>query len=159
MAGVSVESKGGGRRSVDSQVNMVPMIDLLISVIAFLLMTAVWVQTGALRSEQPRRPSGTTSAPPLDHLKVAITADGFRVGTTQMDMRSIARSPQQLDALRSLLADWHRANGSESEVQIQPDSTVPYDDIVRVMDVIYDVWSQGRPPREPLSQAVRVQLM
>jgi biopolymer transport protein ExbD len=76
-----------------------------------------------------------------------------------MDMRSIARSPQQLDALRSLLADWHRANGSESEVQIQPDSTVPYDDIVRVMDVIYDVWSQGRPPREPLSQAVRVQLM
>jgi biopolymer transport protein ExbD len=158
MAGVSVESKGGGRKSVDSQVNMVPMIDLLISVIAFLLMTAVWVQIGALRSEQPRGPS-ESSLPTVDHLKVAITADGFRVGTTQMDMRDIARSPQQLDALRTLLAEWHRANAQEQDVQIQPESTVSYDEIVSVMEVIYSVWSQGRPPREPLSRAVRVSLM
>lgn len=53
MAGVSVEAGGGGRRTVDSNVNMVPMIDLLLSTIAFLLMTAVWTQTGAVRAAQP----------------------------------------------------------------------------------------------------------
>ncbi len=159
MAGVSVASGKGGRKSVDSQVNMVPMIDLLISVIAFLLMTAVWVQTGALRSEQPHASPGTDPVPPTEHLKVAISATGFRVGMTQMDMRDIATSPQAIDALRTMLAEWHRANASEREVQIQPDSSVHYDQIVQVMDVIYEVWSRGHTPRESLSSAVRVSLL
>lgn len=159
MSGVSVDSgKGGGRKSVDSAVNMVPMIDLLISVIAFLLMTAVWVQTGALASAQPHGPAGEP-APQVEHLKIAISATGFRVGMTAMDMRDIASSPQQLDALRTMLAEWHRANASEQDVQIQPDSTVPYNQIIEVMDVVYDVWNRGRPPREPLTAAVRVQLL
>jgi biopolymer transport protein ExbD len=159
MSGVSVDSgKSGGRKSVDSAVNMVPMIDLLISVIAFLLMTAVWVQTGAVRSEQPRGPAGSPE-PAVEHLKIAITATGFRIGMTAMDMRDIARSPQQLDALRTMLTEWHRANATEQDVQIQPDSTVPYNEIIEVMDAVYDVWNRGRPAREPLTAAVRVQLL
>ena len=55
MGGVSVEGGGGGgKKAVDSNINMVPMIDLLVSCIAFLLMTAVWVQTGAVEAQQPR---------------------------------------------------------------------------------------------------------
>jgi len=44
MGGVNVESGGGagGRRSVDSEINMIPMIDLLMVTISFLLITAVW---------------------------------------------------------------------------------------------------------------------
>jgi len=42
MAGVNVDTGGkGGRRSVDSEINMIPMIDLLVCAIAFLLITAV----------------------------------------------------------------------------------------------------------------------
>jgi len=59
---------------------------------------------------------------------------------TAMDMRDIARSPQQLDALRTMLTEWHRANATEQDVQIQPDSTVPYNEIIEVMDAVYDVW-------------------
>ena len=159
MSGVSVDSgKSGGRRSVDSAINMVPMIDLLISVIAFLLMTAVWVQTGALQSQQPHGPAGEP-APVVEHLKIAITSTGMRVGVTQMDMRDIASSPQQLEALRTMLTDWHHANASEQDVQLQPDSTVPYNQIIQVMDVVYDVWSRGRPPRESLNSAVRVSFL
>ena len=43
MAGVNVESGSkGGRRSVDSAINMSPMIYLLVCCISFLLITAVW---------------------------------------------------------------------------------------------------------------------
>lgn len=42
MGGVSVDSGGGGRRSLDTEINMVPMIDLLMCLICFLLITAVW---------------------------------------------------------------------------------------------------------------------
>ena len=41
MGGVEVSGKGG--RSVNSDINMVPFIDLLMVTIAFLLITAVWV--------------------------------------------------------------------------------------------------------------------
>jgi biopolymer transport protein ExbD len=42
MAGVDLGSGGGGRKSVDSEINMIPMIDLLMVTISFLLITAVW---------------------------------------------------------------------------------------------------------------------
>jgi len=74
MGGVSVDSGGkGGKKSVDSQVNMVPMIDLLICCIAFLLMTAVWVQTGAVQVTQPRGAPAPDSPPnpeQQDQLKI-----------------------------------------------------------------------------------------
>jgi biopolymer transport protein ExbD len=43
MAGVDVGGGGkGGRKSLDSEINMIPMIDLLMVTISFLLITAVW---------------------------------------------------------------------------------------------------------------------
>ena len=44
MGGVNVDNGGkGGRRSLDTEINMIPMIDLLMVTISFLLITAVWI--------------------------------------------------------------------------------------------------------------------
>ena len=45
MAGAAVDSGSGrgARRALDSEINMIPMIDLLMVTISFLLITAVWV--------------------------------------------------------------------------------------------------------------------
>lgn len=43
MAGVDVGDAGGRKRATNSDINMVPFIDLLLTTIAFLLITAVWV--------------------------------------------------------------------------------------------------------------------
>jgi biopolymer transport protein ExbD len=48
MAGISVDGSSGGRRSLDSELNMVPMIDLLMVTISFLLITAVWSHSARL---------------------------------------------------------------------------------------------------------------
>jgi biopolymer transport protein ExbD len=48
MAGISVDGPSGGRRSLDSELNMVPMIDLLMVTISFLLITAVWSHAAKL---------------------------------------------------------------------------------------------------------------
>jgi biopolymer transport protein ExbD len=42
MAGVDVGGGKGGRKALDSEINMIPMIDLLMVTISFLLITAVW---------------------------------------------------------------------------------------------------------------------
>lgn len=51
--GVSVDSSGGkGRKSLNSELNLVSFVDLLSVCICFLLMTAVWLQVGALQVKQ-----------------------------------------------------------------------------------------------------------
>ena len=62
MGGVSVDSGGkGGRKSLDSEINMIPMIDLLMVTISFLLITAVWSHMARLNADSsgsraPARP-------------------------------------------------------------------------------------------------------
>jgi biopolymer transport protein ExbD len=51
MGGVNVETgSGGGRRALDSELNMIPMIDLLMVTISFLLITAVWTTMGRVNA-------------------------------------------------------------------------------------------------------------
>lgn len=146
MSGVSVDTGGGsGKKAVDSQINMVPMIDLLVSCIAFLLMTAVWTQIGAVQAQQPRgapapdQPQDT----PQDQLKVQISPTGLRVGLNATDMRDIAHGPQQWDELRRMLDERKRANQQNREVWLQPDGTVPYQEIIQVMDAVYEVFGSA----------------
>lgn len=51
MAGVDVGQGGGGRRSPNADINMVPFIDLLMVTVAFLLLTAVWSEHAMLESD------------------------------------------------------------------------------------------------------------
>ena len=62
MAGVSVEGGKGGRRSLDSEINMIPMIDLLMVTISFLLITAVWVHSQRLVADA--QVPGPSTEPP-----------------------------------------------------------------------------------------------
>ncbi len=147
MGGVSVDSGGkGGKKSVDSQVNMVPMIDLLICCIAFLLMTAVWVQTGAVQASQPRAaPSPDTPPNPeqQDQLKIQISPTGYSVGVNAADMQPIGRTPQRLTELKTRLQARRQANQQNREVWLQPDGAVDYQEIIRVMDVVYEVYGSA----------------
>ena len=52
MGGVDVGGGGGGKRkSVDSDINMIPMIDLLMVTISFLLITAVWTTMARINAD------------------------------------------------------------------------------------------------------------
>jgi biopolymer transport protein ExbD len=48
MAGIDVG--GGGKRAKNTEINMIPFIDLLMVTIAFLLITAVWVTNARLKT-------------------------------------------------------------------------------------------------------------
>src|SRR5277367_5465849 len=62
MGGVDVGGGGGGKRkSLDSDINMIPMIDLLMVTISFLLITAVWTHMSRINADAqvpgPPRPT------------------------------------------------------------------------------------------------------
>jgi biopolymer transport protein ExbD len=50
MAGVDTVQGPGKRKTLDSEINMIPMIDLLMVTISFLLITAVWTHMARLEA-------------------------------------------------------------------------------------------------------------
>ena len=51
MGGVDVGGGGGGKRAMNSEINMVPFIDLLMVTISFLLLTAVWTHMARINAD------------------------------------------------------------------------------------------------------------
>lgn len=72
-------TQSGGRRAVDAEINLVPFIDLLCSLIAFLLMTAVWAQIASLELQQ----AASSETIPEDRdtlgLRIFVGEKGFKV--------------------------------------------------------------------------------
>src|SRR5690349_16878240 len=79
MAGASPSPQTEGRRSLDAEINLVPFIDLLSVCICFLLMTAVWVQIGALQVKQSHGTAGAASTGPYELDLRFSSATGFDV--------------------------------------------------------------------------------
>src|ERR671930_191434 len=56
--GMDIGSGGrGGKKPLDTTINLVPFIDLMAVTISFLIMTAVWTQIGRLQVSQNSGPS------------------------------------------------------------------------------------------------------
>jgi biopolymer transport protein ExbD len=145
MAGIALSSSSkSGRRPVDANLGMVPMIDLLVSCIAFLLATAVWVQTGALQSRQPKGTDGGPE-PPAEHVLITIGTDAVRVGRTEADAQTIPAGPRQLEALQAALHAQRASGRIVQEVWIQPESAVGFDPVAKVMGTVQDAWGPAQP--------------
>ncbi|MDB4932978.1 MAG: Biopolymer transport protein [Myxococcaceae bacterium] len=158
MAGAVVEGPSGGRRQVDSPINMIPMIDLLASMIAFLLMTAVWVEVGAVRATQPvSRPADAPAVDPAPHLTLMVSTDAVRVGETAADAATLAGRAGRVRRLSEALRLRHAADPHLRLVRIQSDGAVPYQDVIEVMDAVYSVWGDGLAPGRRASDAVTIE--
>lgn len=85
MAGpIDTGAAGHGKRPLDAELNLVPFIDLLCSLISFLLMTAVWTQISRLELKQgAENPDQEIESPPPPEqpdtveLKLFIHDKGF----------------------------------------------------------------------------------
>src|SRR2546421_5266101 len=98
MAMGPTESDGKSvRRVINSEINMVPMIDLLVCCISFLLITAVWSHMARVNSNAlvPGE-SGVPTAPPDRTLHVDARPEGqftltWRQGSTVISTFDVAR--------------------------------------------------------------------
>ena len=79
MGGVDVGGGGGGKRkTLDSEINMIPMIDLLMVTISFLLITAVWSHMARINADAqvpgPPRPTEVEKVEPEKQLHIEMKA-------------------------------------------------------------------------------------
>jgi len=104
--GVSVDTGGKGRgKSMGVDLNLVPFIDFLSCLLAFLMMTAVWAEISAIEHDQlvsdGTPPPQEDPNPPPPPLTINITADGYQVLRKPEDLQTIPK----IDATDDTLAD------------------------------------------------------
>lgn len=136
--GVSADGGASGRagKAVDVEVNVVPFIDLMSCLVAFLLVTAVWSNLAQIRTT-PRGPGpGGDQAPPALALSVLVTVDAHWVGLATGDRRRIPKVGGEYDwaGLENALGELRRTRGDRHDVEIAADDGVAYQAVISTMD-------------------------
>ncbi len=183
MAGVNVDGGGrGGRKQLDTEINMIPMIDLLMVTISFLLITAVWVQSS--RIDANANVPGPPTTPPCEsepggckpqarmHVQTSDPSKFVLVwkeGTTVVRTAEVAREGATkigggkqvaFPALAARVAEEWRAAGMHrdpsdpkfDQAVIHTSNEMPYGEIVAVLDAI------ARPKRDARSKGSTVKV-
>jgi biopolymer transport protein ExbD len=166
MAGVSVDEGGkGGRKPLDAEINMIPMIDLLMCLIAFLLLTAVWSTMARVNANanvpgppDPNNPV-TTENPEL-WLHVTVQEDQFvlawkRGSAVEVDLKVPKRpvivnqgtATEQIryeELAEKVKAEWEARGSHRGEADpkidqavLHTDNRTPFKELIAVIDALY----------------------
>lgn len=161
MGTVAVSEGGTGRRSVDREINLIPMVDLLVCCISFLLITAVWSHAVRMEARGDVPGSGTSPPPePEKALHVDLRGDqafhlSWKVGPTVLAStdipRQALRSSQPEPSLRfpelarKVEEEWqssgmHRNTNDRAldRAVLHTGSTTSFEEIVAVMDALQE---------------------
>ena len=146
-------SHKGGKKSLDTAINLVPFIDLMAVTISFLIMTAVWNQINRLQVSQSGGPSENNSPPDSKTLplNLLITEKGFTIssGGSALDIPKVSgayiychtsgtdKIDEKCDEntlvgqLKKIKADVP----DQRNITVQCEDGVKYNDLVKVIDV------------------------
>jgi biopolymer transport protein ExbD len=137
MAQIDLDRRKG---SVNLDINIVPFVDVMSCLTAFLLVTAVWIHTADLKNEPVGR--GETKAnEKMSRIAVLVAADGMEVDAIPADdTAAVDRRTLRADDWAQLEATLHelQASGEGPHVEIAALSTraqpIPYQTLIAAMD-------------------------
>lgn len=146
-AAVGADEKG----SVNVELNIIPFIDLLSCLTAFLLVTAVWVNIAQINIQPKGKTRDTSNVQKDDEtvtLSVLVQADRIWVGLSRVnEFQEIPKAAEGHDwtKFETTLKE-HKASAffaDRADIEIAGESTtaspVKYQDIIQAMDVAVKV--------------------
>jgi biopolymer transport protein TolR len=142
---------GDGSKNVNVEINIVPFIDLMSCLTAFLLVTAVWVNIAQINIQPKGKNRDTTQVQQDDEhvsLSVLVQSDKIWVGLSRVnEFQEIPKKGDEQDweKLETTLKE-HKASAffaDRSDIEVAGESTVQspvvYQDIIHAMDVAVKV--------------------
>ena len=136
--GISVENGPGRRRkSVDVDLNLVPYIDLLTCMVAFLLITAVWSQLARLEAHQKGQGQAGEDTPPekIVKLVVVVNGEGYNLVAGD-DQQPIPKRGDTYDfeKLGTELKKFKDTHPDKTDIQVASEDAIKFDVLIRTMD-------------------------
>jgi biopolymer transport protein ExbD len=162
MAGIDAGGGGGGKRPVDHNIPLIPFIDFLLCLVAFLLVTAVWSQMARINADA-RVPGPPKDEPPEEQKKekqLHVEMRGerkfqlvWKEGNTVVNTIDVDRKPVPIgekgditfpDLAKKINEEWtangsHRAGSDKKFDQsvLHTDNSTQFSDVIAVIDAIY----------------------
>lgn len=162
------------RRSVDATINLIPMIDLLVCTISFLLITAVWSQMARVNADAqvpgpPDPDKEIDPTPPEKMLHVEMRGEEkftlvWKQGATVVNTVDVPRKPvtagqdvRYPDLATKITEEW-KINGSHRDASdkkldqavLHTDNKTPFMDVIAVIDAIYAPKRELAGANEPI---------
>jgi biopolymer transport protein TolR len=136
---VSVQAGKGNKKSLNVDLNLVPYIDLLTCMVAFLLITAVWTQLARLSAQQKGQGQAGEETPPELQTKivVVVSQEQFNLVVGQ-DQTPIPKKGQEYD-FEKLAAELKKAKDAhpdKNDVQVASEDQIVFDTLIRTMDTV-----------------------
>jgi biopolymer transport protein TolR len=136
---VAVETGGkAGKKSVNADLNLVPYIDLLTCMVAFLLITAVWSQLARLEAHQKGQGQAGEETPPekIVKLVVVVNSEGYNLVAGE-DQQPIPKRGDQydLEKLGNELKKFKDAHPDKTDIQVASEDTIKFEVLVKTMDI------------------------
>ena len=129
-------SRGGGR-GINTELNLVPFIDLLSTLVLFLLVSAVWMQVSVVpastqKSGEAKASTVTTNDDGL--VKIHLSSDAIEV-VSQQSSQKLEKISGQFDwtGLKNLLSP---AADKMKAAYLSSDDQVPYGQVIIALDQI-----------------------
>jgi biopolymer transport protein TolR len=125
-----------GKKSLSADLNLVPYIDLLTCMVAFLLITAAWTQLAQLNVKQ-RGPGGDVDGtPPMTKIMLLVGDEGFNL-TVGEERHWVPKQAGEYDfaALEHSLKQAKASHPDKDDVEIAAEETVIFDPLSHAMDV------------------------
>ena len=161
---------GDGKKSVNVELNIVPFIDLMSCLTAFLLVTAVWVNIAQINIQPKGKNRDTQQVQQDDEtvtLSVLVQSDRIWVGLSRVnEFQEIPKKGdlQDWEKLETTLKE-HKASAffaDRSNIEVAGESTsqapVPYQDVIQTMDVAIKVGFIDVGLTDPAGLAARPQM-
>jgi biopolymer transport protein TolR len=131
----------GGKKPLDTAINLVPFIDLMAVTISFLIMTAVWTQIGRLQVSQSGGPSDPNKEEEVKTVPVSLLITDkelkLTVGGSIFDPIPLVRDNKgkiDLSKLNAKIKELKTQVPDQSQITLQTEDAVRYEDLVRIID-------------------------
>lgn len=142
MGGAAPEpTSKGGKKALDANINLVPYIDMLMTIMTFLMMTAVWTQIAMLEVQnasggaqsEPEEPDPNKPKPIL----VLVTDRAIKVQEEGGEQQEFPTTGDSYDfkGVTNVMDAFKKARPERTEVKIQSEDGVKYENLVRVIDI------------------------
>jgi len=145
-----------------AEVMLVPMIDIFVVLITFLLMTAVFSRITILQLDLPSANDGSAGAPPEFRLEVIVRESGFELTNGQQLIAALPKIDGEYDwaTLSQLTQQLKSEHPDVDDASVLMERTVKYDYLIQVMDAIrsVDLPVNGEPAAGSIVPTKRTQL-
>jgi biopolymer transport protein ExbD len=149
MGGAAPVEAKGGKRSMDANINLVPYIDLLMTLLTFLVMTAVWTQLAVLEVQNssggPQDEQDKPDEEPPPNIFVILTETDIKVQEEGQEMKPFNKMADgyDWDGINGELKNLKDARPERVQVTVKPEDSVPFDAIAKVIDLATGVELTG----------------